>query len=612
MESKTDVIYARYSSELQRAESIQDQERRCRDHLERMGIAHDHFELVKDEAISGTQDSRPGYDQLKELIQSGRLGKLVVTEQSRLTRGDNAKSMIKDIITEGIDMEKKGRQMLVGFSEIHHSRSNEDTAERVRGGQKGRVLDGDGSAGDYPYGYTSEYVDLEASLNYHGRGAKPRKRVVIHEPAATVVLEVFARFTAGESISSITRWLTKVQHEIPRIGNGDWHHQHVRRILSNPKYIGTWPYGKTTTVRDSAGKKKQVPARADQKVVTVERAHLRIVEQSVWDKAQAKLAQLMKVYGMKAGGRRRGPAEYYRLLYPKTLLGGLIHCSQCGSRMITGGCGKVKRMKCPTHRAGRCAMRAQVHYARAEADVLNLFEDVLLNYPGWLDAVVVQMRCSIEQMASTAPNELLAAQAQLAHVDQEIDNLVAAVASGVNSPSIRQRLFEQEQAKATLTMKVGDLQRVQAAPLRFPDDQWIREQLEEFGGLLQSQLPQAAPVLRAMLGKVVAEEVKIPGKKRAYARLRFRINRRGSAARSAWREAAGISTVGAGSARAERRVRDRPRRADPAGQARPADRRDASRRGEVGRYRPADRPVAGQRLHRLQAVTERGRGRVNL
>jgi len=106
--------------------------------LERMGIAHDHFELVKDEAISGTQDSRPDYDQLKELIRPGRLGKLVVTEQSRLTRGDNAKSMIKDIvfnggrfisITEGIDTEKKGWQMLVGFTEIHHSRSNEDTAE---------------------------------------------------------------------------------------------------------------------------------------------------------------------------------------------------------------------------------------------------------------------------------------------------------------------------------------------------------------------------------------------------------------------------------------------------------------------------------------------------
>jgi len=258
-----------------------------------------------------------------------------------------------------------------------------------------------------------------------------------------------------------------------------------------------------------------VPARADQKIVTVERAHLRIIEQSMWDKAQAKLAQLMKVYGMKAGGRRRGPAEHYRLLYPKTLLGGLIHCSQCGSRMITGGCGKVKRMKCPTRRAGRCAMRAQVHYARAEAEVLKLFEDVLLDYPAWLNAVVVEMRSAIEQMASTAPSELLAAQAQLAHVDNEINNLVAAVASGVNSPSIRQRLFEQELAKATLTTKVGDLQRLHAAPLRLPDDQWIREQLAEFCKLLRSQLPQAAPVLRAMLGKVVAEAVKIPGNRSA-------------------------------------------------------------------------------------------------
>ncbi len=64
---------------------------------------------------------------------------------------------------EGIDTDKKGWQMLVGFTEMHHSRSNDDTAERVRGGQEGRVLDGDGSAGDYPYGYRSEYVDPQAA-----------------------------------------------------------------------------------------------------------------------------------------------------------------------------------------------------------------------------------------------------------------------------------------------------------------------------------------------------------------------------------------------------------------------------------------------------------------
>ncbi|CAN5773528.1 hypothetical protein BH20VER1_BH20VER1_31780 [soil metagenome] len=56
MANKTDVIYCRFSSELQREDSIKDQERRCRDGLERMGIPHTHFQLVKDEAISGTSD----------------------------------------------------------------------------------------------------------------------------------------------------------------------------------------------------------------------------------------------------------------------------------------------------------------------------------------------------------------------------------------------------------------------------------------------------------------------------------------------------------------------------------------------------------------------------
>ncbi len=532
METKTDVIYARYSSELQRAESIQDQVRRCRDGLDRMRVAHGHFLVIGDEAVSGTQDRRPGLDRVKVLMRAGQLGKLVVTEQSRLTRGDNAKSLIKDVVfhggrfisvTENIDTAQKGWGLLVGITEIHHSRSNEDTAERVRGGQEGRVLDGDGSAGDFPYGYRSEYVDPQAALNYHGRGPKPRKRVVIDGPAAAVVREVFERFCGGESISSITRWLTEVQHEVPRIGKGDWHHQHVRRILTNPKYVGTWPFGKTTTVRDSSGKMKQVAARDDQRVVTVQRPHLRVVEQRLWDKARQKLAELMRVYGMKAGDRKRGPAEHYRLLYPKTLLGGLIVCARCGSRMTTASSGGIKRMGCPKHRAGSCPMTARVPYARAEEQVLKLFEEVLLGYPDWLGAVVAEARSAVVEMARAAPDELPAAQGQLAQTEAKIVHLVGALAEGLDSPSVRQSLLNLERAKSALATRVAELGQVQAAPVRLPDESWVREELARMAELLRSALPRVAPVLREMLGKVVAEEVKIPGKKRGYARLRFRI-----------------------------------------------------------------------------------------
>lgn len=159
MFKKQNVIYTRFSSELQRNESIEDQERRCRQHVRTLGIPERDFIVLADKAIPGTRESRPAFDKLKELLHSGRLGILIVTEQSRLSRGDDAKPMIKDIvfcggrflsITEGIDTTRQGWELQVGISQLHHSAANADTASRVRAGQEGRVRDGDGSAGDYP------------------------------------------------------------------------------------------------------------------------------------------------------------------------------------------------------------------------------------------------------------------------------------------------------------------------------------------------------------------------------------------------------------------------------------------------------------------------------
>jgi DNA invertase Pin-like site-specific DNA recombinase len=89
------IIYARFSSELQRTDSINDQVRRCRDHLQRNGIDPTSFQIIADEAISGTLDSRPGFDQIKDLVYS--IGILISTELSRVSRGDNAKAFLNDI-----------------------------------------------------------------------------------------------------------------------------------------------------------------------------------------------------------------------------------------------------------------------------------------------------------------------------------------------------------------------------------------------------------------------------------------------------------------------------------------------------------------------------------
>ncbi len=178
------VIYCRYSSDLQRVDSNADQERRCRDGLTRKGIADEGFVVICDEAISGTSEKRPGLDRIMELMRAGQLGMPVVSEQSRFSHGDNAKATIKDIvfhggrfisIAEDIDTDRKGWQMHAGISELHHARSNKDSAERVRGGQEGRILDGNGSAGDFPFGYASVFTGPKSALKDIGRGARPRQ-----------------------------------------------------------------------------------------------------------------------------------------------------------------------------------------------------------------------------------------------------------------------------------------------------------------------------------------------------------------------------------------------------------------------------------------------------
>jgi hypothetical protein len=532
---RVDVIYCRFSSELQRTDSIKDQARRCRDGLERMGIPHGHFTVIADEAVSGTRQSRPGFDRVKKLMYAERLGMLVVTEQSRLTRGDNAKALIKDVIfhggrfvsiAEGVDTDKKGWQLSVGVSELHHSQTNEDTAERVRGGQEGRVLDGDGSAGDFPYGYRSEYVDPAGAIRYYERGAKPPRRVVIDEAAAAVVRQIFELFVAGQSIGSIVRWWEANREKFPPITKSHIHHQHVRRILANRKYIGEWTYGTTTTVKNSGGRKKQVKARVHQRVTRVQRPGLRIISQDLWDRAQAQLARLAAVYGQRADGKRRGPAEHYRHLYAKTLLNGQVKCGHCGTALTVMGSGTSRYSKglgCKKHKTGACPMATRVPYELAEQRVLALIEPVLLAWPQWMRRAADEARRAIGEMARDVPDQGKRIAEARDRVERDIGNLVDALASGVRSEAISRRLESLEKAKANLQAEADGLKDVAGAQRRMPDDKWLAAELRRVVNTMRLNLPAAARPLRAIVGDIVADEVIPRGRKRGYARLRFRL-----------------------------------------------------------------------------------------
>jgi hypothetical protein len=372
MERKN-VMYTLFSTDMQRVESCEDQEREIGKGLVHKGIDVTNFEVIHDRASSGTKNDRVQFDQLRARIRRGEIGILAVDDQARFSRADNAFCFITDLVYsggrfistgEGIDTKQEGWELRVKVMELHNSTTIRELGRRVRRGQLGRILD-DGSAGDFPFGYESYYIDpnwAEASR----RGPKPKKGVRIFEPEARWVRQVFLWFVEeGKSIGWIARQLTRLGveegHNATKPG---WHHQQVHRMLCNPKYVGKWPWGTTRIIRSSEGKTKQVAVAAEQRIVR-ERPELRIIDQSVWERAQRRLLELTERFGLKPGQKPRGPRPHHTEVYPKSLLGGA-----CIARVVDRGSGCKVVVTAPTWDV-RITARARVPW-RAVFSFLEL------------------------------------------------------------------------------------------------------------------------------------------------------------------------------------------------------------------------------------------------
>ena len=526
------VIYTRYSSDMQRQESCEDQQREVRRGLARLGIDDRDALVIADQAESGTKNDRAKFEQLRALIERGEVGILAVDDQARFSRADNAFSFVTDLVYsggrfistgEGIDTTQEGWELRVKVMELHNSTTIRELGRRVRRGQLGRVLD-DGSAGDYPFGYESYYLDPNWA-EVSRRGPKPKKGVRILEAEARWVRQVFAWFADDhKAIAAMARELTRLGVDKGnQATTPGWHHQQVRRMLVNPKYAGTWPWGTTRILRSSDGKTKQVPVPTEQQVVR-QRPELRIIDQATWEKAQCRLRELDDVYGQKPGQKRRGAMPHHTEAYPKSILGGLLYCDTCGSRLWILGSGNQPRLGCPNHRKGTCAMASIVSVAKAEPALLGFVAEMLSAWPPWVASSAVAMRRAVARASERLPETLRADEERLAELERRIENLVDLLASGTSeSPALRHRLDQSEREVAELHGRIAEARRAREAAVAMPDDAWIRAQLAELPPLLADDPGRAVPLLRRLLRRVTVEAVVAPGKSRGFVRLRFRV-----------------------------------------------------------------------------------------
>ena len=194
------VIYARYSSDNQREESIEGQLRECMAFAERKG-----YTVIKsyaDRAISGKRaDNRPEFQRMINDSAKGEFDVVIVWKIDRFSRDKYDSVIYKSKLnkngvsvisaTEPIDDSPEGKLMesiFEGFSEYYVK----DLELKTSRGMTENAIKGKFNGGHITYGYV---IDDD-------------KRFQKHETEAPIVAEIFRRYAEGEPIRSIIDDLT--------------------------------------------------------------------------------------------------------------------------------------------------------------------------------------------------------------------------------------------------------------------------------------------------------------------------------------------------------------------------------------------------------------------
>ena len=438
------AIYARFSTDLQRAESIEDQTRTCERLAERHGFAV--VAKFSDAAISGGTANRPGYQRMLTAARAHEFDVIVAEDTSRLWRNMAEQSPrlaeLSDlgiaVVTHDLDTRHESAEIMGAVGGAMASAYRREIGRRTRRGLEGLARAGK-SAGGRAYGYTSAAV------------AGKDQRIVDPEQAA-VVLRIFEMYAAGSSAKNIaaalnaegiaspgaswarsqrrrTGWLASAIAGDPTRGTG---------ILNNDQYRGVVIWNRSRWIRSAQDSKKRRMV-MNPRSEWVERTDesLRIITDELWQAVKARQRSRQATIGVrvKAGLSRRAAAAGRA---PVHLFSGMLVCAECGARFTL-----VNRRSygCASYVNGRACSNGRT--VRREIVEDRLLADVRASLSS--DEVLAEIERKVRK-AITAGATVKPDLKRVADLKVQVDNIVSAISSGGmrSSPALGRKLSELE------------------------------------------------------------------------------------------------------------------------------------------------------------------------
>ena len=402
------VIYARYSSDNQREESIEGQLRECKEYAERNDITI--LGTYIDRALSAKTDNRPEFQHMIKDSAKGLFDVVLVWKLDRFARNRYDSARYKNLLkkngvkvisarenisegSEGIILEA----MLEGYAEYYSA----ELSEKVIRGLTDNALKCKYNGGTVPMGY---YIDEQQYYQ-------------IDPKTAPVVLEMFTKYSEGATMQELVNLLN--DRGMRSIRGGKITLNIMNHLLKNRRYMGEYSY------RDVV-KEDGIPA---------------IVPKELFERVQERLAK-----NKKAPARHKAEDDY--------LLTTKLYCGKCGSFMV-GESGTSHTMK--VHRYYRCVNTKKKKLCDKKAVKKDWIEDLVVNYTMKAimnDEVMERLIDTLMELQKKESTDLPLLKKQLAETEKGINNMLNAIQAGIFTPSTKQRLDELEETKSQLEVSI--------------------------------------------------------------------------------------------------------------------------------------------------------------
>ena len=520
------AVYARYSSDMQSADSADDQIARIRYRLNNGQIRSQKYfgnpieisnEWVrKDEAQSGRIAARNGYEAILQGVRSKSFDIIIVDDLSRLTRSlgnllglyDMLKWYEVELISicDGISSEDPSAKTFFTVKGMVNDFSNDIHAERVIRGMEMRVLNGL-SCGDYPYGYDSTATKFE---NAKGKPAPSHFKIIINEAEAQIIRRIFQMYNMGLGYSRIAKALNEDKIPSPsasyaKVGQAtSWSNQSVQNFLKNEKYVGIWRWKKTKNGINPESKTKAAKDRPATEWVshngsTDIRDDLRIIDEETWELCQTRISENKKFPTCE---RQKGRWANRGMVMPDHPFSGLLECGVCNSNisLVSGKSGGYYGCNA-AHRKGTCKNKKLISADRIVDAVLGVIKQDLVK-PEVLKEAVKKYNQVLLQKTNSAPQRMKQIEQELVLIEKELSNLIQVIISGNASEVVNLAIREREDRKLRLKGESSSLRKaeVKAAPETL---EIVKARLEGLKETIVENPLQCYPVLRSMFPKKI-------------------------------------------------------------------------------------------------------------